>query len=364
MTELNSQRAHYPALDGLRGIAILLVVFFHNFGFTNYFFFGWLGVDLFFVLSGFLITDILIRGINGRSFLKSFYIKRVLRIFPVYFLLLIIFLIVLPNLSTYTGNLKYYTDNQIWLWTYLQNWLYIFKPIERSNVLLHLWSLAVEEQYYIIWPFVILIFRKPKLLLTFSLSLLLGIILLRLIVWIQHIEGLQYFSWYTFTRIDGLCIGSALALVKFISPKFITINTPYIVLSVAAVNCIFYFINKSYNYSFPYLPLVGYSTFAIVFAIIVFEAGTHNRNFITALLSIAPLRFIGKISYGFYIFHWPVYKWLYPGLTDYFNSFSFDSKITPNIIAATMATLAGFLISIISYYLFEMRFLKLKKYFR
>ena len=168
---------------------------------------------------------------------------------------------------------------------------------------MHLWSLAVEEQYYIIWPFVILLFRNPKILLALSLLLLLSIITIRLVVWNQHVEGLQYFSWYTFTRIDGLCIGSALALIKFISPKFITISTPYIIFSIAAVNFIFYFINKSYAFSFPYFPFVGYSTFAIIFAIIVFEAATHNRNFITILLSISPLRFIGKISYGIYVIH-------------------------------------------------------------
>lgn len=364
MTELTSQRDHYPALDGLRGIAILLVVFFHNFGFINYFFFGWLGVDLFFVLSGFLITDILIRGMGTKNFLKSFYIKRVLRIFPIYFLLLIIFLIIIPSLPSYDGSLKYYTDNQIWLWTYLQNWLFAFREQQTTNVLMHLWSLGVEEQYYLIWPFIILIFRKPKILLTISLLLLLAIIAVRLILWQKQVEGLSYFSLYTFTRIDGICIGSALALLRFIWPKFITNNTPYIIIFVATINFIFYFINEASTTLFPYFPFLGYSTFAIVFAVIVYEAATCNRNFITIPLSFAPLRFIGKISYGFYIFHWPVYKWLYPGLAEYFNSFSFTGKIAPNIIAALVATVAGFLISVLSFYSFEIRFLKLKKYFR
>ena len=77
-------RHYYPALDGLRGVAILLVVLYHNFGFIKQSYFGWLGVDLFFVLSGFLITDILLRTRSQPGFLKDFYMRRVLRIFPLY----------------------------------------------------------------------------------------------------------------------------------------------------------------------------------------------------------------------------------------------------------------------------------------
>ena len=113
-------RSYYPALDGLRGIAILLVVFYHNFGFIDYFFFGWLGVDLFFVLSGFLITDILLRTLNDKHYLRNFYVRRVLRIFPLYYLSLIFFLIIVPRFGI-PLDVQYYVDNQVWLWTYLQN---------------------------------------------------------------------------------------------------------------------------------------------------------------------------------------------------------------------------------------------------
>ena len=89
-------RQYYPALDGLRGIAIIMVVIFHNFNFTNYFFFGWLGVDLFFVLSGLLITEILIKTSGKPGFLRNFYLRRILRIFPLYYLILIICIIILP----------------------------------------------------------------------------------------------------------------------------------------------------------------------------------------------------------------------------------------------------------------------------
>src|SRR4030095_1290908 len=143
------RRQHYPALDGLRGIAILLVVIYHNFGFINYSSFGWLGGDLFFVLSGFLITDILINTVGKPGYLQNFYIRRVLRIFPLYYLCLIIFLLVLPRFAILPDS-DYYVRNQAWLWTYLQNWLYIFRGNDNTVSLHHLWSLAVEEQFYLV----------------------------------------------------------------------------------------------------------------------------------------------------------------------------------------------------------------------
>ena len=125
MNAINLHKPYYPALDGLRGVAILLVVFLHNFNFMNYFFFGWLGVDLFFVLSGFLITDILLNGLHKPHFLRNFYIRRVLRIFPLFYLTLIICLLILPNIKSLHLDASYYTGNQFWLWAYLQNWLFV-----------------------------------------------------------------------------------------------------------------------------------------------------------------------------------------------------------------------------------------------
>jgi peptidoglycan/LPS O-acetylase OafA/YrhL len=286
-----------------------------------------------------------------------------LRIFPLYYLLLIVFLLILPNVDAYSDNLKYYTDNQWWLWTYLQNWLYVFKVPEDTNVLLHLWSLAVEEQYYLIWPFVILLIRKPKWLLILSLLILVFIMVLRLILWYNNIEGLHYFGLYTFTRIDGLCIGSALALIRILKPNFMTNFTAPVILSVAALNFAFYFINKINNFSFPYFAFIGYTTFAVVFAVLVHEAATVNKNLITNILKISPLRFLGKISYGFYIFHWPVYLFLSPVLIKYLSNRFQTDHLYIQITSALIATLTGLLVSIASYYLFEMKFLKLKKYF-
>ncbi|MBS1620568.1 MAG: acyltransferase [Bacteroidetes bacterium] len=360
MNTLYKNRQHYPALDGLRGIAILLVVIYHNFGFIDYFFFGWLGVDLFFVLSGFLITDILLRTVHDKHYLRNFYIRRILRIFPLYYLSLLLFLFVLPLLNPKI-ELDYYINNQAWLWTYLQNWLYIFKPSGSADVLNHYWSLAVEEQFYLLWPFVILIIKKPKWLLLFTIILLVAVVSLRLWLWVNHIEKLAYFNLYTFTRIDGLCIGSMVTLLFRINPEFLKKHTYAIVIFFAGVNFVFYFFNSRYHFSFPYLPLVGYSTIAMLFGLLVNDAITRQTPLVTKILNFMPLRYIGRISYGFYIFHWPVYLSLREPLSAWVNN-HFPS-LPVHITSSTIATLLGLLLSILSYTYFEKYFNNLKSRF-
>ncbi|MES2881371.1 MAG: acyltransferase [Bacteroidota bacterium] len=139
MNEGQGQKIYYPALDGMRGVAILLVIAYHNFTSLSVSHFGWLGVDLFFVLSGFLITSILLKTFDEPRWLQHFYIKRVLRIFPLYFASLLIFLFVLPALINRPGTFNYYIVNQEWLWFFLQNWLYIFKQPEGAGFLNHFW---------------------------------------------------------------------------------------------------------------------------------------------------------------------------------------------------------------------------------
>jgi len=356
----NPNRQHYPALDGLRGLAILLVVVYHNFGFINVFFFGWLGVDLFFVLSGFLITDILLKTLGRKDYLKNFYIRRMLRIFPLYYLCLLVFLIILPKLNL-QYDAKYYTDNQLWLWTYLQNWLYIFNPTETTNTLHHLWSLAVEEQFYLIWPLVILVIKKPSRLLFFLGIALLSIIALRYIVWIYKIENLAYFNLYTFSRVDGICIGSMLALVMKINPRFIEKYTAPIVLALAGFNFLFFFINRYYDFAFPYLAIVGYTTFAILFALLIQEGVGGRNKVVNFIFNGQFMKFFGKISYGLYIYHWPVYIILSPPLQEW--SETNVIFLDPQLFAGFLSLFIAILISIVSYRYFESIFFKLKQKF-
>jgi len=357
---MSSAPKHYPALDGLRGIAILLVVFLHNFGFMNYFFFGWLGVDLFFVLSGFLITNSLLNTMHKPGFLRIFYTRRLLRIFPLFYLLLIICLFILPAIPSLHTDISYYQQNQLWFWSYLQNWLFIFKEPYGDNMLLHTWSLAVEEQFYLVWPFMFLLVKKPGHLLMLAIAALLFIIGARYMVWIYQAKDLSYASLYTFTRIDGLCIGCIVSLLLYAYPSFLKRFTSLIVFLMAAVNFGFYFINNYQALSLPYLAFAGYTTFAVLFGILVHEAVAGKSAIVQYLLTLRVLKFFGKISYGLYIYHWPVYFFLFPVFVQLIADRTHLNTWYAETVSALTVTLIAILISMVSFEWFEKPILKLK----
>lgn len=360
MTAPVPNRPHYPALDGLRGIAILLVVLFHNFGFVEYFTFGWLGVDLFFVLSGFLITNILLNSLSQPYYLKNFYKRRILRIFPLYYLVLVIALWILPWTVPVGETFHFYRDNQVWLWTFTQNWLYATKDIGDSNILFHLWSLAAEEQFYLIWPLIILLVRNYKWLTGLCFIFLGCMIFARIRIWHEHLPGFNYFSLYTFTRMDGLFIGSALALVRKIGPDLISRHTALIISGIAGINFLFFFINRAKEFSYPYFPIVGYSTVAVVFAVIVNEAVSDSTKQVVRILRIPVLRFFGKISYGFYLIHWPLHRLLAPLLHNRLANLTGYANSSLLLITSLLTTGLAVALSVLSYRYFESYFLKLK----
>ena len=177
-TATRASTSRVPALDGLRGIAVLLVLIHHFSGipaaglgvptgfyreWLRFATIGWAGVDLFFVLSGFLITSILYDAKGpALAFFKNFYARRALRIFPVYYVLVVFMLFLLPWIipgeEAASAKLR---DNQLWLWFYLRNIqsLADFQSLIGTGHLVgHLWSLAVEEQFYLVWPMVVLLF--------------------------------------------------------------------------------------------------------------------------------------------------------------------------------------------------------------
>lgn len=363
MTAASQNRSYYPALDGLRGLASLLVVIYHNFGFINhYFFFGWIGLDIFFVLSGFLITDILLNTLHRKDYLKNFYMRRMLRVFPIYYVGLILFLIVLPRLPNMMNYFSYYVNNQVYLWTYLQNWLYVFNPPpQHQSILNHLWSLAVEEQFYLLWPLVFLLIKKPKYLLALIGLLLVLVIGLRYWSWTSQVQDLSYYNLYTFTRIDGICIGCMVALLQKINPGFLRKYTAAIVLAFAGFNFMFFFFNRENQFTFPYLAIAGYSTVAMLFGLLVYDIIHERTKLLIRIFSNRILKFFGRVSYGCYIIHWPLYLLLSPYLLKWITPYvSGDPK---HFITSFIATALSYLLGYLSYRYFESYFLRLKKRF-
>jgi peptidoglycan/LPS O-acetylase OafA/YrhL len=352
---------YFPSIDGLRGIACLIVVFTHNFGFTHFFFFGWIGVDLFFVISGFLITRILLQTKDQPNYFRNFYLKRILRIFPLYYLTLAFFFIIAPHIKNFPADIGPYVDNQVWFWTYLQNWLLIFNYPGGSTIIQHFWSLAVEEQFYLIWPWIVLLLKKPKWLLIFAGALLLAVIATRFTLWNLKIRDLNYMGLYTFTRIDGICVGSMLAVIHYMKSKFFDNYFPMIVLSLAGLNFIFYFFNKPNQFTYPYLAIVGYTTFAVLFALLIHEIVQQKNKVLDFFLQIGLLRFLGKVSYSFYVFHWPVYLIFYDSFDAQVRKMISGSEAMIALITSILLTIAGLIAAIASYYGIEKHFLKLKK---
>jgi peptidoglycan/LPS O-acetylase OafA/YrhL len=245
----------------------------------------------------------------------------------------------------------------------MENWLFVFKPLEKTNLLIHFWSLAVEEQFYLVWPFVILFVRKPKnLLLLLSIFLLL-LVVFRIVIWQHHVERLQYFSLYTFTRVDGICIGCILALLVKIDRNLPRKYTGRIVFLFAIANFVFFFLNKAHSFTFPFFPFVGYTTIAVVFAVLVYEVMEGKIIILNKIFSNRVLRYYGKISFGFYVFHWPIYVVLNPKIKELFSLGFTSVSNMPMLISSLICTAIGFVVSVLSYHFFEIKFLKLKAHF-
>jgi peptidoglycan/LPS O-acetylase OafA/YrhL len=177
----------------------------------------------------------------------------------------------------------------------------------------------------------------------------------------NHVSGFAYYNLYTFTRIDGICIGCMVALMQRINPGFLKKYTALIILSFAALNFAFFFMNRYYEFSFPYLALAGYTTFAMILGLLVNQAVTRENKWINLFMNIPFLKFFGRISYGFYLFHWPIYLLMVPYLTPWFNEFT-NGWIT-QFSVSLIATLTAIILSWLSFNFFERYFLKLKHKF-
>jgi peptidoglycan/LPS O-acetylase OafA/YrhL len=271
-----------PALDGLRAVAILIVMSHHfeRLAVPT----GWIGVDVFFVLSGYLITSILLQEDRqtGHIALGRFYIRRALRLTPPFAILIAFEL--LRSLISADGN-------QIRLATlvsalYIQNWnvVFDFAPVD---VLGHTWSLAVEEQFYWIWPLLLPLVARRRPLLWLGVGIA-AMVLLRVAMWRYGFALNGPVRFFMGERPVGLLVGCALAFMPWLSfgaGAGIVSLVGLVVLAISSVDV-----------AAPWLASLGSSVLIM-----------QRPGLITELLAAQPLRYIGRISYGLYLYHFPIF---------------------------------------------------------
>jgi len=332
-------RRYIPELDGLRAFAILGVLMTHcNFGFRIPWLemvrkWGWGGVDLFFVISGYLITSILLGSRERPHYFRNFYVRRGLRIWPLYYLLLIFIFAVSPHLPW--AFAKQDVDLRLYPWPYYA--LYIQNLVLKnlgSFALVVTWSLCVEEQFYLVWPVAVRWCSRCKL----EIGLIAVILLEPLLrYYLKHSGGNANYGFITYCRLDSLAAG---ALIVF-RPQWM--KHGWVALPLAA----WLLAHNEW--------VLVYSALAIGFASIVrYVVATPNR-----FLASTPVSFVGKISYGIYILH-PVLFSLFWGT--WFNWGTVNVRHA-NLIRMTAQIVLPILGATLTWYLIERPILGLKKYF-
>ncbi|HTD96293.1 MAG TPA: acyltransferase [Edaphobacter sp.] len=362
------------SLDGVRGLAILMVVFSHGFE-SNYqaggffvritgdlFYYGLFGVDLFFVLSGFLITGILFDSLSDDRFFSKFYARRALRIFPLYYGVLVVLFTLTPFLHLHWSGMGWL------LLAYLQNLrpdqVSVFAPSPHIG-LYHFWSLAVEEQFYLVWP-TIVFFVRGKRRLFFTTLLISAIALLLRLVLIAHGTPAIAIHVDTLCRADSLLLGGTLALLYRSSQWSRILKLAPLGFMAAAV-IIFFSINRlgidapSSQTALFWVEGFRYTVLAFGFACLV-AWSLRPHSIATRFFELAPLRFFGKYSYGIYVLH----VILLPFFIKYFRAGIFaatQSKLLAVVGAGLLSITIGVIAAYLSYHLYEKRFLRLKRFF-
>ncbi|MDQ6695267.1 MAG: acyltransferase [Chloroflexota bacterium] len=355
---------HRPALDGLRGLFVLIVVAYHiGLPYSEG---GYLGVDGFFVLSGFLITSLLLqeRQTHGKIDLTGFYKRRALRLLPGLALFLTTMAVatilfgppgkVLPNLRGVVAAALY-----------ISNWAMIYLPrfgiADTLGMLGHMWSLAIEEQFYLVWPVALILVLRY--LTKRSILIILTTLIVCLVAWRAHLylefdpvahrwESYESMRLYigTDSRSDGLVIGALLSC--FLSFGVIR-PTPrlrsFTRLSLALLLPVLVF---SIGYPIP-RPLGyfygGYTLLSITFALCILHIIASPSGVAARLLSLRPLVGTGKVSYGLYLWHPPIFLVFGLFLTGWANP--------PLQVAGLLVTVV---VVLFSYYFVEMPAVRLK----
>jgi peptidoglycan/LPS O-acetylase OafA/YrhL len=298
---------HVPALDGLRGIAIISVLVHHQltpFSLKG----GFLGVDLFFVLSGFLITGLLLAEFENTESIsiRNFYMRRVLRLGPALALYLLGCLLVAhhTHLIEITRQLKLIAMALL----YATNWRMAFGWDPALDPTAIIWSLSIEEQFYLAWPLVLFgcLALRLRRLIVGGLILVIVAILIHRYSLLNAGSDFTRLYYGTDTRADALLMGCLAALLP-LRRLGTTAKRWLRILSDFAVAALLYFFLTS-NFTDKFLYRGGFTIIALLAAIVVFVAASSPPRLLAAALQWWPLRWFGRISYGLYLWHWLVVR--------------------------------------------------------
>jgi peptidoglycan/LPS O-acetylase OafA/YrhL len=370
-----SLETRFPSLDGLRGVAVLLVLT-HNMTLldvpTNVvekvieycLNVGWIGVQLFFVLSGFLITRGLIEIRESRNYYVSFYGRRVLRIFPLYFGTLAFIFVVLPALNAMPDLFQQDAPHQVWLWTFLSNWS---EPRDLGGSSLpHFWSLAVEEQFYLIWP--LLIHRlKPRQIAT--LCAVVAALSLGARVWmVQTGVDPEIIYAASLARMDALAMGAAVAslLAQPEAAGWARENIGRLLTWTLVFGITGWLVSFGYQRTSRAEEDIGYSLLALSFAgtVLCCVLGEHRQMpLILRWTQWSWLRSVGVYSYAMYVFHKPLHDVFHARIAALMSTLPGGEGVHTLVYLGLMCS-AMYLLARLSWWLVEKRFLSQKWRFR
>lgn len=361
---------HIPALDALRGLAILVVTFYRfRYGPEDDSYAGQLlahglhwgsrGVDLFFVLSGFLITGILFDSkTRDPHFFRNFYARRTLRIFPLYFGSLALFLILMPLCFAMPIAFDAARENQFWLWAYCSNIYMSFDGSWCFGALDHFWSLAVEEHFYLVWPFVIFFCsQRQALIAALSIAALAALGRIGLSVVTEPGVAVDVATWF---RCDALLIGSAFALLLRGNMDRSTFRwIAWGALTIGLLGSVPWLLQPESR-----MKTIPHTTFAIMFGGVVALAATSApQSWWQKVWNSRILGTFGRYSYAMYVFQAPLIPLLAPVFSTAMLLNYTGSVFAARLIYILSMTALTFALAIVSWHVLEKHCLKLKKRF-
>lgn len=370
---MNTATVYFPSLNGIRAIAASMVIVHHvemvksEMNLSRYSLpgdFGTLGVTLFFVLSGFLITYLLLteQHQTGVIHIRNFYIRRILRIWPLYYLIV--------GISFFLFSRFLYPEGQALLEKHfgLKLFLNLFLMANVSHACVgkvplgsNLWSVGTEEQFYLIWPWLVRKWKKHIVPVLILIILLLNITRVVLSPWVEQGElyGIKkafffVFSFLTFFRIDCMAMGALGAWVVFYKKEGVLkwLYQPAVQWAVYAVTLV------SLGFGITYFGYLNHIFYALFFILIIINLSTNPRTVVS--LENKVFDRIGKISYGMYVYHFIAVVLVLKLVT---ANFTFSNSVALNALVYAGVFGLTLLISQLSYRYFELPILKFKKKF-